>query len=362
MASQNNLTAVFTDIANAIRDKKGSVDTIKPINMADEILTISSGGSVKDFITTRNAQFLFYNCNSLTSEQLASILKYDDTSGATNMKYMFSNCSTLTTIPLIDTSKATNMYYMFYGCSTLTTIPLLDTHNVENMSYMFQQCSNLTSIPQLDTSSCTNMSYMFQQCSNLTSISQLDTSSCTDMSYMFCKCIKLTSIPQLDTSKVTNMYCMFEECGSLTSIPQLDTSKATNMSYMFGNCNYLTTIPQLDTSSCTNMSYMFFYCRRLEKIDITKFVGRTSYNNQFATNCNSLKTLIIRTMNTIPTLNSSAFDGCYHFYGTTDATYNPNGLKDGRIYVPDDKVESLKTATNWSVFADIIKPLSEYVE
>ena len=338
MASENNLNAVFTDIANAIRDKKGSVNTIKPINMADEILTISSGGGVKDFITTRNAQYLFYYCNSLTNEQLASILKYEDTSGATSMKSMFNNCSTLTTIPLIDTSNATNMSYMFY------------------------YCSNLTTIPQLDTSSATNMSYMFQQCSKLTSIPQLDTSSATDMSHIFHKCIKLTSVPQLDTSKATNMSYMFEECERLTSVPQLDTSKATNMSYMFGNCNYLTTIPQLDTSSCTNMSYMFFYSRKLEKIDITKFVGGTSYNNQFANNCNSLKTLIIRTMNAIPTLNSSAFDGCYHFYGTTDATYNPNGLKDGRIYVPDDKVASLKTATNWSVFADIIKPLSEYVE
>ena len=28
MASENNLTAVFTDIANAIRDKKGSVKSI----------------------------------------------------------------------------------------------------------------------------------------------------------------------------------------------------------------------------------------------------------------------------------------------------------------------------------------------
>ena len=266
MASENNLTAVFTDIANAIRDKKGSVDTIKPINMADEILTISSGGSIKDFITTRNAQFLFYNCTTLTSEQLASILKYDDTSGATNI------------------------YYMFCKCTSLTTIPLIDTSNATNMSYMFQQCSKLTSIPQLDTSKATNMSYIFYKCINLTSVQQLD------------------------------------------------------------------------TSSCTNMSYMFFYCRRLEKIDITKFAGGTSYNNQFANNCNSLKTLIIRTMNTIPTLNSSAFNDCYHFYGTQNNDYNPNGLKDGRIYVPDDKVASLKTATNWSVFADIIKPLSEYVE
>ena len=314
MASENNLTAVFTDIANAIRDKKGSVNTIKPINMADEILTISSGVSVKDFITTRNARYLFYDCGSLTSEQLASVLKYDDTSGATNMYNMFYYCSNLTTIPLIDTSGATNMESMFNGCSNLTTIPQLDTSKATKMSSMFRSCSSLTAIPQLDTSSCTSMSSMF--------------------SY----------------------------CGKLTTVLQLDTSKVTDISYMFQNCISLTNIPQLNTSKATKMSSMFQQCYKLEKIDITKLVSGTNYNNHFASYCYSLKTLIIRTMDTIPTLNSNSFTDCYHFTGTVDATYNPNGLKDGRIYVPDDKVASLKTATNWSVFADIIKPLSEYVE
>ena len=67
-------------------------------------------------------------------------------------------------------------------------------------------------------------------------------------------------------------------------------------------------------------------------------------------------------MNSIPALYSSAFNNCYHFTGTTDVTYNPQGLKDGRIYVPDDKVDALKTATNWSVYSDIIVPLSTLVE
>ena len=67
-------------------------------------------------------------------------------------------------------------------------------------------------------------------------------------------------------------------------------------------------------------------------------------------------------MATIPALNSNAFTNCYHFTGTTNSTYNPQGLKDGRIYVPDDKVDALKTATNWSTYADIIVPLSTLVE
>ena len=67
-------------------------------------------------------------------------------------------------------------------------------------------------------------------------------------------------------------------------------------------------------------------------------------------------------MPTIPVLNNNSFYACFHFEGTANAEYNPDGLKDGRIYVPDDKVEALKTATNWSVYADIIVPLSTLVE
>ena len=93
-------------------------------------------------------------------------------------------------------------------------------------------------------------------------------------------------------------------------------------------------------------------------MNITSIAG----SNGFAQNCYSLTKLIIRNMPTIPTLAKNAFNKCYHFTGTTNGVYNPQGLKDGRIYVPDDKVISLKNATNWSVYADIIVPLSTLVE
>ena len=242
----------------------------------------------KDILTVRNGQYLFSNCETLTDEQLNSIIKFDDTENVTNMVGMFSRCDNLTTIPLLDTSKVTDMGSMFSNCKKLTTIPLLDTSNV------------------------------------------------------------------------TNMGSMFYYCEKLPTIPLLNTSNVTDMSNMFDGCYELTTIPLLNVSKVGNMRYMFSHCEKLTKIDINKLVD--SRNDGFASNCYSLKTLIIRTMDTIPSLHSYAFINCYHFYGTVDATYNPDGLKDGRIYVPDDKVESLKTATNWSVFADIIVPLSTYVE
>ena len=122
---------------------------------------------------------------------------------------MFSNCTNLTTIPLLDTSNVTNMYQMFSGCTNLTTIPLLNTSSVTDMRYMFTNCSNLTNIPQLDTSSVTNASEMFYGCSKLTTIPLLNTSNVTNMNSMFQNCTNLTTIPLLDTSNVTNMYYMF---------------------------------------------------------------------------------------------------------------------------------------------------------
>ena len=164
------------------------------------------------------------------------------------------------------------------------------------------------------------------------------------MSSMFSGCSNLTMISQLDTSQVTNMYSMFSGCSKLTIIPQLDTSKVTSMGRMFNGCRNLITIPQLNTNKVTDMFQMFSGCSNLTTIDITHMnIKNDMYTDDFARDCYSLTKLIIHNMDTIPKLDGNAFTNCYHFIGKVNADYNPEGLKDGRIYVPDDKVEALKT-------------------
>ena len=175
---------------------------------------------------------------------------------------------------------------------------------------------------------------------------------------------KGTSIDDLikysDTSNVTNMANMFYNCQNLQSIPLLDTSNVINMNNMFYNCQNLQSIPQLNTSKVYNMENMFYNCSKLQTIDLThmEIKGALS-SSHMCDNCYSLTEFIIRNMDTIPPLESNTFNNCYHFTGTRNSTYNPNGLKDGRIYVPDDKVAQLKKATNWSTYASIIVGLSE---
>ena len=65
--------------------------------------------------------------------------------------------------------------------------------------------------------------------------------------------------------------------------------------------------------------------------------------------CTALQTIIIEAI-TPPTLCGNVF------------TDTPIASKTGTIYVPDASVDAYKSASGWSNYADIIKPLSEYVE
>ncbi len=265
-----NLNELMTNIANAIRTKKGTIETINAQNFPSEIENLPSGGgtsgSMKDYIDVKKScsgMFNGFSSSDFNDEKLSNILKYDDTTNATSFLSMFKYCSYITTIPKLNTSKVTNCMEMCYSCS------------------------------------------------------------------------KLVNFPDYDFNLVTTIESAFCMCG----LKKIKLNVSNKLKYS---------------------SKAFYQCYSLEKIDIG-FLPDT-YNTNFAYCCYSLKTLIIRTMPVVPILKDNAFTNCYHFHGTTNSIYNPTGVQDGEIYVPDDRVEEIKVATNWSVFADIIKPLSELVE
>lgn len=109
--------------------------------------------------------------------------EWTDWEGITNMNRMFTSCSQLQTIPLMDTSKVTDMAQMFYGCGSLVEIPLIDISNNTTMNQMFYSCGKLTTIPQLNTVNVKNMNQTFNGCSSLVSIPPLDARSVERQSY-----------------------------------------------------------------------------------------------------------------------------------------------------------------------------------
>ena len=106
--------------------------------------------------------------------QSISGLSYLNTENVTNMAFMFSGCSGLTSLDLssFNTAKVTSMMYMFHYCSNLTNIDLsnFNTANVTSMYYMFGNCTNLTTIyagSGWNTDAVTSSGYMFYNCTKL---------------------------------------------------------------------------------------------------------------------------------------------------------------------------------------------------
>ena len=230
MARIDTLGNFLTDVATAIRNKKGTTDTIPASNFDTEIASIESGVDINEYLSD-------------------TITKGTSSSGGW-LKTIIKLRSPLTV-------EGNSAEYMFYGC-LLNELPQLDTSNVKDMTSMFDGCKNLTTIPQIDTSNVTRMNQMFYHCSNL------------------------TTIPQIDTSKVNSMTYMFGYCSNLTTIPQIDTSSLSNMAYMFYNCTNLTTIPQLNGENMGILSEAFYGCKSLENFNGIINLGQAYQTSQSA--------------------------------------------------------------------------------
>ena len=106
-------------------------------------------------------------------------------SGYTNMRNIFSGCSSLTSLDLSgwNTSNVTDMQYMFNGCENLKSLDLshFNTSKVIYMHCMFQYCSSLTSLDLSgwNTSKVIMMDYMFFGCSSLKTIRMVGCSEAT---------------------------------------------------------------------------------------------------------------------------------------------------------------------------------------
>ena len=215
----------------------------------------------------------------LTKLETIKDLKYLNTEQVTNMSYMFSDCSALTSLDLsnFNTAKVRDMSYMFYRCSALSSLDLsnFNTAIVTNMSYMFSDCSTLSSLDlsNFNTAIVTNMSYMFNGCSALSSLdlSNFNTAIVTNMSYMFFNCANLSSLDlsNFNTAIVSDMSLMFGSCSVLSSLDLSNfyTKEVRDMSYMFSRCSALTTIYASDkfvTSKVQSGISMFSACKNLK--------------------------------------------------------------------------------------------------
>lgn len=135
----------------------------------------------------------------------------------------------------------------------------------------------------------------------------------------------------------------FRGCTKLTTVNLNNVTKIDT--YAFYGCNSLITInlpnvESIGTNAIRN-------CAKLTRVDLGAV---TILKNYDFCECDLLDTFIIRTASLCALRNTNVFATSKIASGT------------GYIYVPDDLVESYKSATNWSTYASQIKPLSELEE
>ena len=158
--------------------------------------------------------------------------------------------------------------------------------------------------------------------------------------FEYCTNLKITELPDTITSIGDNA---FSNCTNLalTKLPSKLTSIGKNC---FNRCNKLD-IKEIPVGITIIPQYAFGYCNGIKTLNIlgniTEFAGQCFYN------CNYLEKVVLPNITSVPKLGSNVFDSTKISYGQ------------GYIYVPDNLIEQIKSATNWSAYAERIKPISE---
>lgn len=358
MARTDTLTNWATDVANSIREKTGKTDPIPASEFDTEIAAIEAGSdtSIEDMLITRPTSFKEYSNNRVTV--LGKSALRDTSIESVNLPLVTTinssalyGCENLTSInvPLLKTIES----YAFYSCESLITIDFPELEYIKD--YAFYNCDALTTINAPSLKSIGEAA--FRHCDlislNLPSVTTIGKSAffeCYDMIELnlpeatnilesaFYLCSKLVTVNLAKATSIPN-NC-FYDCISLSNI-NIPNLKTINDS-CFTSCNKLNNI-HFDLVE-TIGEYSFQSCKGLETISFSSL--KTIRDRAFR-NCTSLKRLILSN-NTVCTLNST--------YVFQDSSISSG---DGYIYVPDNLVDTYKSQTNWSTFANQIKSMNE---
>ncbi|QPS70306.1 BspA family leucine-rich repeat surface protein [Lactococcus garvieae] len=190
----------------------------------------------------------------------------------------------------------------FQNLRDIQNLEKLDTSGVTDMSWMFTGTSSLTSLDlsSFDTSAVTNMFAMFDSAESLTSLnlSSFDTSAVINMQSMFSDARSLSSLDlsSFETSSVTTMQGMFSDTSSLThlDLSSFETGSVINMSWMFSGASSLThlDLSSFETSSVTTMQDMFTGASNLARLDLSSFDTSAVDDAQFRLNFGGLNALV----------------------------------------------------------------------
>ena len=338
MSKQNNLTDFLTDVANAIRAKKGSTDLINPQDFSSEIASLPSGLEIVEMTETTatiepNKVYVWGMVESLNITLVASTDENDFFAfrfrcSKPTMTSLTVNGATWADDTVLDeTGKPVLDLGSWYQCeikggtSALYArlahyIPFEDS-NVEAV-LLSKGIGDGLGITYKDAAKVKDIPNWFQNNTNIIS---------------FAEFVNFSGITTLPNNA-------FNGCTSLVEIT-LPASSTSIGTYVFQDCAALTKVNGLGSTQVTSLGpYAFQGCTSL--VEITLPASLTSIGNFVFRGCESLKYFRINA-NTPPTLSWAPA-----FPSTIDA-----------IYVPDESITAYQEATGWTSYASKIKGISE---
>ena len=260
ITSDSPFTHTYASAGTYVISITGVIQGFKFDNSGDQLklLAITDWGTLS---YNGDASDAFYGCNNLVN----SASNAPDTSTSNDFIWFFFQCSSLTSVPLLDLSSGDRYFAMFRGCSNVGTLPTLDFTSGTNSTKFRETFREMALLTTLDN--CTfgdsrgDIRLMFRDCTSLLNIPpSLVTTNCSNMQQTFYGCSSFTSIPLLDTPNVANFERAFQGCSGITSFPQLDFSSGHNIGNAFNGCTSLVDFPLLDFSSATNFSSTWQNC------------------------------------------------------------------------------------------------------
>ena len=310
LVSEENLT----NIANAIREKNGETTTYKPGDMAAAIQNISSG----DGASIPEKGFVVNEWSNIGRPMDISVVGITEIPDGYFQYFayglQYNNLGVSAKIHLPDNLTSIGNY-SFDHCTRLEDLKI--PNSVSNIGERaFYECQSLKS---LDISGVNSVKRnCFYNCTSLENIILSDNLTYIDaQGFSNCSKLKLITLPN---NLKTLSQGSFNGC-KLLSIKELPIGVTVIPETCFGR------------SGITELKCL----GEIVKIDKNAFWQSTA-----------LKKLILLNVTTVPTLsNINAFS----------ETPIENGT--GYIYVPDILVDSFKIATNWSTYANQIKPISD---
>lgn len=182
--------------------------------------------------------------------------------------------------------------------------------------------------------------YLFYYCDSIEEVDFPKAISIGEYTLQHCSNLRKVNLPKVKTLPQSAFY-------GCENLQEINIPLVTELPYQcFYNC---TNFPGLDlTNIKTLANYCFYGCNGITLVDLSNI---SSIGGNVFRNCSNLVKVVIRQNTSVCTLSST---------NVFNSTPIANG--EGFIYVPDELLEDYKVATNWSTYAEQIKPLSELAE